>query len=194
MDAVTQESMRLLRPTVAHLESYVDALNAAGRPTTCGGRRGSAGSNSRTNRGGRRRHFSRGWRTWTPRVSRSRCPTAPSRSGCRASAAGCGTGSSRGAIGFRWQPGTTDLPPTCLGHIGYSVVPWKRRRGYAREALRLMLPQVRVSGLAFVEITTDPDNVASQRVVEANGGVLHERFTKPAQFGGQPGLRYRIAL
>jgi len=32
-----------------------------------------------------------------------------------------------GTIGFRWQPGTTDLLPYCLGHVGYSVVPWKRR-------------------------------------------------------------------
>lgn len=99
-----------------------------------------------------------------------------------------------GTIGFRWQPGTTDLPPTCLGHIGYSVVPWKRRLGHATRALRLMLPEVRFSGLAFVEITTDVDNVGSQRVVEANGGVLHERFTKPAALGGTPGLRYRITL
>ena len=31
-----------------------------------------------------------------------------------------------GSIGFRWQPGTSALPAYCLGHIGYSVVPWKR--------------------------------------------------------------------
>ena len=35
-----------------------------------------------------------------------------------------------GAINLRWQPGSRLLLPTCLGHIGYSVVPWKRRRGY----------------------------------------------------------------
>jgi predicted acetyltransferase len=47
-------------------------------------------------------------------------------------------------------------------------------------------------GLPYVEITTDPDNVASQRVIEANGGVLIEHFIKPPQFGGKPGLRFRI--
>jgi predicted acetyltransferase len=99
-----------------------------------------------------------------------------------------------GTIGFRWQHGTEALPPHCLGHIGYGVVPWKQRRGYAREALRQLLPHARAEGLRYVEITTDPDNLASQRVVEANGGVLFERFTKPAQFGATPGLRYRIAL
>jgi len=99
-----------------------------------------------------------------------------------------------GAIGFRWQRGTEALPPHCLGHIGYAVVPWKQRRGYATAALRALLPDARAEGLAWVEITTDPDNVASQRVIEANGGVLVERFTKPPQFGSKPGLRYRIDL
>jgi predicted acetyltransferase len=99
-----------------------------------------------------------------------------------------------GSIGFRWQPGTTELPPHCLGHIGYAVVPWKRRRGYARSALRLMLVEIRAVGLPYVEITTDPNNIASQRVITANGGVLVKRFTKPPQFGNKPGLRFRISL
>jgi predicted acetyltransferase len=99
-----------------------------------------------------------------------------------------------GSIGFRWQPGTTSLPPHCLGHIGYAVVPWKQGKGYATRALRLLLPEAAAEGLPFVEITTDPDNVASQRVILANGGTLVEQFTKPPQFGGKPGLRYRIDL
>ncbi len=97
-----------------------------------------------------------------------------------------------GSIGLRWQPGTTALPPYCLGHIGYAVVPWKQRRGYATSALRLLLPEARAIGLPYVEITTDPDNSASQRVIEANGGILVEHFIKPPQFGGKPGLRFRI--
>jgi len=99
-----------------------------------------------------------------------------------------------GSIGFRWQPGTTALPPHCLGHIGYAVVPWKQGRGYATLALRLLLPEARAEGLPFVEITTDPTNLASQRVILANGGVLVERFTTPAQLGATETLRFRIEL
>lgn len=103
-----------------------------------------------------------------------------------------------GQIGARWQRGTPDLPPTCLGHVGYSVVPWKRRQGHATRALALFLDalrdDLRAEGLPWVEITTDPANLASQRVAEANGAVLVERFTKLPAHGGGEGLRYRIAL
>ncbi|MFL6590389.1 MAG: GNAT family N-acetyltransferase [Chthoniobacterales bacterium] len=99
-----------------------------------------------------------------------------------------------GSIGLRWQPGTAELPPYCLGHIGYAVVPWKQRLGYAKLALSLMLPEARAVGLPYVEITTDPGNIASQRVIEGNGGILVERFVKPPQFGCKPGLRFRITL
>jgi predicted acetyltransferase len=99
-----------------------------------------------------------------------------------------------GTIGLRWQRGTEALPPYCLGHIGYSVVPWKRRRGYATQALREMLTEAGDVGLRYVEITTDPDNVPSRRVIEANGGMLVEEFVKPAALGGTRGLRYRVVL
>ncbi len=99
-----------------------------------------------------------------------------------------------GSIGFRWQPGTTELPPHCLGHVGYSVVPWKRGRGYATRALQLLLPQAGEEGLAYIELTTNSDNTASRRVIEANGGKLIERFHKPAAYGGAESLRFRIFL
>ena len=99
-----------------------------------------------------------------------------------------------GSIGLRWQPGTSELPAHVLGHIGYAVVPWKTGRGYAKRALKLMLDHARAEGLQYVEITTDPDNVASRRVIEVNGGILVERFQRPAQYGGTDALRFRIAL
>src|SRR6266566_267085 len=99
-----------------------------------------------------------------------------------------------GAIGLRWQSGTTELPSYCLGHIGYSVVPWKRQRGYATRALQLLLPQAKEEGIEYVELITDADNIASQRVIEANGGELVERLHKAPEYGGAESLRFRILL
>lgn len=99
-----------------------------------------------------------------------------------------------GVVNVRWQPGTMELPPTCLGHVGYSVAPWRRRRGYATRALALFLPDLRAEGLPYVDLTTDETNVASQRVIEANGGTLVERFRTPPAYGGWLALRYRITL
>ncbi|MDG4896447.1 MULTISPECIES: GNAT family N-acetyltransferase [unclassified Mesorhizobium] len=103
-------------------------------------------------------------------------------------------GEAVGSIGLRWQRGTSALPPHVLGHIGYAVVPWKEGRGYATEALRLMLGEARAVGLDHVEITTDLDNLASQKVILANGGILIGRFAKVAAYGGAESLKYRIDL
>lgn len=99
-----------------------------------------------------------------------------------------------GVIGLRWQPGTSALPPHVLGHIGYAVVPWKRRLGYATAALGLVLPHARAEGLRYVEITTDADNPASQKVILVNGGVLVGPYKRPVQYGESDALRYRIDL
>jgi predicted acetyltransferase len=99
-----------------------------------------------------------------------------------------------GSIGFRWQAGTSALPPYCLGHIGYSVVPWKQRRGHATRALALLLQEVRKEGLAYVELTTDPDNLPSQKVITANGGALVKRFRKEPAYGQAEALLFRIPL
>ena len=99
-----------------------------------------------------------------------------------------------GSLGFRWQPGTGALPPHVLGHIGYSVVEAKRRRGYAIAALAQQLIDCRAEGLPYVELTTDPENIASQEVIRKNGGVVVERFSKPPMYGGGESLRWRISL
>lgn len=99
-----------------------------------------------------------------------------------------------GSINLRWQPGTAALPWYCLGHVGYSVVPWKQRRGYATRALALLLPEARARGLPWLEITADADNLASQKVIVANGGVLVGEEDKPAAFRPARLRRFRIAL
>jgi predicted acetyltransferase len=43
-------------------------------------------------------------------------------------------------------------------------------------------------------LTTDADNIASRRVIEANGGELIERFHKSVEHGGVDRLRFRILL
>jgi predicted acetyltransferase len=67
-----------------------------------------------------------------------------------------------GVVRLRWQPGTAALPPHVLGHIGFAVVPWKRRRDYATAALHQFLPEAVALGLPYVELTSDADNIASQ--------------------------------
>jgi predicted acetyltransferase len=91
-----------------------------------------------------------------------------------------------GTINLRWQPGSNDLPDWFLGHIGYTVVPWKRNHGYAQRALRHMLSEAREVGLSQVELSTPVANVISQRVITANGGILlrtlaHPRFDAAIQ-------------
>lgn len=86
-----------------------------------------------------------------------------------------------GAINFRFVPGTLDLPPYVSGHIGYAVVPWKRERGYATQALALLLPIAREAGLPRMLITCDASNAASRRVIETNGGVAAGSEPHPGQ-------------
>ena len=90
-----------------------------------------------------------------------------------------------GSINLRYQLGTEDLPPHVSGHIGYAVVPWKQRRGYATQALHMVLPVAREIGLARVLVTCDDDNVASRRVIESNGGVFARAVPNPDRPDGR---------
>jgi predicted acetyltransferase len=66
------------------------------------------------------------------------------------------------------------------GHIGYAVVPEFRRRGYATEILRQSLEIASDQlGLRRVLVTCDDDNLGSIRVIEKNGGILHDVIAGP---------------
>lgn len=81
-----------------------------------------------------------------------------------------------------------------LGHIGNSVVPSKQRRGYATLALALILVDAATEGLEQVELTTDVDNVPSQRVILANGGELVGRVQRDPVYGDVEQMLYRVCL
>jgi predicted acetyltransferase len=61
------------------------------------------------------------------------------------------------------------------GHIGYSIRPTERRKGYGTRILALALEPARALGLDRVLVTCDTDNIGSARIIEKNGGVLASR-------------------
>ena len=63
------------------------------------------------------------------------------------------------------------------GHIGYSIRPSRRGRGYGRRILKLALEKSRRAGLARVLVTCDADNLASKRIIENNGGQFETAMT-----------------
>lgn len=61
------------------------------------------------------------------------------------------------------------------GHIGYSVVPSERRKGYAEKMVALALEKAPAFGLKKVLITCNDQNIASARTIEKNQGVLENK-------------------
>jgi predicted acetyltransferase len=77
------------------------------------------------------------------------------------------------------------------GHIGYTVVPEFRRRGYATEILGLSVQIAREKfGLGRILVTCDDDNIGSIRTIEKNGGVLENVISGPEL--DKPKRRYWI--
>lgn len=65
------------------------------------------------------------------------------------------------------------------GHIGYSVRPSERRKGYAREMLKAALPFCREIGLDKVLITCIDGNIGSEKTILANGGIYESTVHEP---------------
>lgn len=96
-----------------------------------------------------------------------------------------------GQITLRAMPGNGRLPSWCPGHVGYSVVPWKQNRGYAKRALGQALAMLADEGVDRVEIMCSPGNDRSLRVINAYGGVL-ERIGQDPLYAATTRLVFRV--
>ena len=60
------------------------------------------------------------------------------------------------------------------GHIGYDIRPSARQHGHATAMLAAALPVARSLGIDPALLICDDDNIASRKVIEANGGTLED--------------------
>ncbi len=64
------------------------------------------------------------------------------------------------------------------GHVGYSVCPSERRKGYATRILALALEKCRELPLDRALMICDQGNTGSARTIEKNGGVFQDHITE----------------
>lgn len=76
------------------------------------------------------------------------------------------------------------------GHIGYSIRPSERHKGYGSLALKLVLPKARELGIEKALLTCLKTNEASRRIIEKNGGVFENEVTKSE---GLASLRFWVS-
>ena len=60
------------------------------------------------------------------------------------------------------------------GHIGYSIRPSKRGKGYAKETLRQGLQVAKEKNIKKSLVTCSVNNPASRAVILANGGIIED--------------------
>ncbi len=58
------------------------------------------------------------------------------------------------------------------GHIGYSITPSERGKGYGKLQLKLALEEIKRLGIEECLITADTNNLASNKLIVSAGGIL----------------------
>jgi predicted acetyltransferase len=130
----------------------------------------------------------RRWNEYVQFVDDQRCPGTVAADRVPATFLAAVDGDLVGRVSIRHR--LDDYLAAYGGHIGYSVVPWQRHRGYATEMLRQAMIIARSVGVDDVLVTCLDDNVFSAKVIEACGGELESVIDEPGE--DQPLRRYWI--
>ena len=93
-----------------------------------------------------------------------------------------------GLINARWY--LNDFLKIHGGHIGDSIRPTERNKGYATEQIRLVLEEFKKRGVDKVLITCKEENIASAKTIEKNGGKFENKVT----YDGDTYRRYWITI
>lgn len=78
------------------------------------------------------------------------------------------------------------------GHIGYSIKPNERRKGYATSMLKAALSYCKEIGISKVLITCHEDNIGSEKTIRNNGGIYESTVYEPDEHSNLK--RFWIAL
>lgn len=76
------------------------------------------------------------------------------------------------------------------GHIGYSVRPTQRRKGYATTILAMAIKECIGLKIDTIHIGCNENNIGSKRTIEKNGGVLYRKLDD----NGIPSLEYTVNI
>ncbi len=78
------------------------------------------------------------------------------------------------------------------GHISYDIRPSQRRKGYGTLVLELALERARNLRMRTVRLMCYQDNIASRKIIEANGGELV--YDGPCALAGGAIFTFEIEL
>ena len=78
-----------------------------------------------------------------------------------------------GFLQLRSMPTKSEIMPESFeSHIYYEINETERGKGYATEALKIILNEIRNKGLEGIILTVSKNNIASEKVILKNNGIL----------------------